>query len=474
MIKVASEAAQVLVAKACEAGQEHLFAWWSELDPSEQRALLDQIREIDFQLLAHLVKSHVKGAGQEKVEIGPPEPVQPVLLGGTEGDIPRWRKVGEELLAAGKVAVFMAAGGTSPAGAAEGAPGLAPVGPVSQKTLLQLHAEKVLALNRRYHVQVPFVIMTSPETRRELEAFLKEHRFFTLPQGSVLLVDQPRLPVVDRRGKILMADKGKIAMAPNGHGGAVELLKRPELRSFLENRSVECVFYFHIDNPLVQVADPVFLGLHKERNAEVSAKAVRRESPDERVGIFAQRGRALVVVEYSEVSPELRAKKDPETGELLFAWGNTGTHIFSMSFISKWEREDKRLPYHCVEQRVRCIDRKGRRIQPTKCNAFRFECYVFDSFRWASSWVLFEAERAEEFFPLSGRVGARFLEAGRRALSLKYARWLEAAGGRIPRSPDGAVRGTYEISPLYALDKEELKEKWNGAEAEVPDVLYLE
>jgi UDP-N-acetylglucosamine/UDP-N-acetylgalactosamine diphosphorylase len=35
--------------------------------------------------------------------------------------------------------------------------------------------------------------------------------------------------------------------------------------------------------------------------------------------------------------------------------------------------------------------------------------------------------------------------------------WLERAGARVPRRPDGSVPFGLEISPLFALDAAELK-----------------
>jgi UDP-N-acetylglucosamine/UDP-N-acetylgalactosamine diphosphorylase len=40
-----------------------------------------------------------------------------------------------------------------------------------------------------------------------------------------------------------------------------------------------------------------------------------------------------------------------------------------------------------------------------------------------------------------------------------FAGWLEGAGATVPRRPDGSVPFGIEISPLFALDAEELKAK---------------
>jgi UDP-N-acetylglucosamine/UDP-N-acetylgalactosamine diphosphorylase len=477
MIRVSSEAAQVLIAKVCEAGQGHVLDFWDELDAGEQNAILAALGEIDFQLLQHLVNRHLKGTTSQRLTIAEPEPIEVVALPRTPSERERWaswRQDGLASIAAGEVAVFMAAGSDGSAVGVAGPEGFCPVGPVSQKTLFALHAEKVVALNRRFHAQIPFLVMTSAETDESTRAFFTEHRYFTLPQGSVWFMRQPRLPLVDRRGRIVMSAKSEIAMAPNGHGGAFVLLRQDDVLARLRERGVRYVYYFQVDNPLVAVADPAMVGHHKAVGAEVSAKAIRKKSADEQVGVFAGRGQRLSVIEYSELSPTLRQKLDPETGELLFGWGNMATHLFSLDFIERTRGEEFVLPYHRADGRIQCLDRNGKRLQPSKPNCIRFESYIFDVFAWTASAAVLEADRREEFYPLRARHGECSPEAVRRALTEKYAAWLAAAGVSLPRGEGGGLVGSCEVSPLYAMDREELEEKLDAATMPVGDALYLE
>jgi hypothetical protein len=41
-----------------------------------------------------------------------------------------------------------------------------------------------------------------------------------------------------------------------------------------------------------------------------------------------------------------------------------------------------------------------------------------------------------------------------------HASWLEAAGVPVPRNPDGSLSVKIEISPLAALDRQEVLEKF--------------
>ncbi|MCH2367754.1 MAG: hypothetical protein MK554_11145, partial [Planctomycetes bacterium] len=96
MIKVNSEADKRCVAKAREAGQEHLFEGWDELSQDDQRGLLRDLRSINFPLVKRLL--HQRRQGQDPdLDLGmltPPE-VQALPAGpagahgkGTGGSFP--------------------------------------------------------------------------------------------------------------------------------------------------------------------------------------------------------------------------------------------------------------------------------------------------------------------------------------------------------------------------------------------------
>ena len=103
--------------------------------------------------------------------------------------------------------------------------GMYPIGPVSNATLFQILLEKIAAVGRRYGVQVPLYVMTSDATHDETQTFLNEHRCFGLNPKNVRLFCQGVMPAVDAAtGKILFAEKGTIALSPDGHGGMLAAL----------------------------------------------------------------------------------------------------------------------------------------------------------------------------------------------------------------------------------------------------------
>ncbi len=474
MIKVATEAAQVLIAKAYEADQGHVLARWDELDAGAQGKLLATLKEIDFQQLQHLIARCVKGSSGRKMGIARPEPVEPLSPPRDDGERAALRSIGQQALSRGEIAVVMAAGMRGSRIGLAGPEGLCPVGPISQKPLYQLHAEQVAAINRRFRTETPFFVMTSAETDEATQEFFKANHFFTLPPRTVTFLRQPRLPMVDRRGKIVMTSGSEIAMAPNGHGGAFLLLTAEEQLERLRARGVKHVFYHQVNNPFVHIADPLFVGQHLWSDGEVSARCVRKEEPDERVGVFVRRGGQIAVIEYSELSDAMRQARREDGEGLRFNQGNIAVHLLSLEFLERAAREDLAPPYHLAKERVPYLDRKGRRVQPAVSNCVRFECDIFDVFPLAKKVSLFEADRAEEFYPVNTPRGPCSPEEVQRAMSERYAAWLARAGAAIPREDGGAPRGIYEISPLFARDAEELEEKLDAAAFVPGDSLYLE
>src|SRR5262249_48834009 len=141
--------------------------------------------------------------------------------------------------------------------------GMFPTGPVTNKTLFQIHAEKVLAVRCRHGRPVPFLVMTSPATDAETRDFFTQHQSFGLPPAEVHFFCQGTMPALDiATGKLLMEAPGRLFTSPNGHGGTLTALADSGLLDQVRDAGIRQIFYFQVDNPLVKVADPVFLGHH--------------------------------------------------------------------------------------------------------------------------------------------------------------------------------------------------------------------
>jgi UDP-N-acetylglucosamine/UDP-N-acetylgalactosamine diphosphorylase len=457
MIKVRDEKDQVNIAKVYRAGQEHIFRFWEELAPDDRRALLGQIERLDFQLLSRLAQK----IGEKK----PPRSFEPppavLRLPSSEEERERWRMArekGEEALAAGRVAALVVAGGQGTRLGFPGPKGCFPIGPITQKSLFQLFAEKIAATARRHRTAIPWYILASEGNRDEIERYFQERSYLGIGRADIFFFTQRELPAVDRSGKLLLAEKGKIATSPNGHGGVVSALRESGALEDMARRGNDLVFYWQIDNPLVRVCDPELLGHLLLEGAEAAAKVASKRDPFERVGVWGLIDGKLGVIEYSELSAEEAGRRD-ERGRLVFDAGNLGIHAFTRGFFERITGEGIQLPFHQALKKVPFIGRKGELVEPQEPNAIKFEMFVFDAVSEAKKVVLVETERREEFAPVKNACGEDSPETARRALVNLWGGWLERAGAIVPRDASGDVAVPIEISPLAALGEEDAARK---------------
>ncbi|MEO6811485.1 MAG: UTP--glucose-1-phosphate uridylyltransferase [Isosphaeraceae bacterium] len=447
-------------------GQGHLLRWWDDLDAKERATLAAEVRQLDLNRLDHLIETLVRIDVADAPEAERVRPVSVWRLPRTDGERVARRHAaerGEAALARGEVAVVVVAGGQGTRLGFEGPKGTYPIGPVSAASLFQIHAEKIVALGRRHGRPIPLYIMTSPENHDETAAFFAEHANFSL--DHVRLFVQGVMPAVDRaNGQVLLSEKGRLALSPDGHGGTLTALAAPgpdgspSCLEEMRERGIRTLFYFQVDNPLVQIAEPGFLGLHRKAEAEVSFKVVEKVHPDEKVGLVVEVDGRPQVIEYSDLPAELAERREPEGSLELWA-GSIAIHLFEREFVERLVTSGASLPFHRALKRVPTLDDAGRLIEPAEPNAVKFEQFIFDALPLAERYAVVETDRAVEFEPLKNATGPDSPATVRQRMSNLFAGWLEGAGATVTRRPDGSVPFGIEISPLYALDAAELKRK---------------
>lgn len=434
------------------AGQGHVLRWWEELDDAGRERLAAQLRRVDLRQVAELTE-RIRSGDFHHAVAGEVERPPYVAL-----DDPARASAcaaGEALIRAGKVAALVVAGGQGTRLGFSGPKGAFPIGAVSGSSLFQIHAEKLLACRRRYGVPVPWYVMTSDATDVPTREFFDAQRYFGLPAGEVHFFKQGVMPVLDRDFRLVLTAKGEILLSPNGHGGTLAALAETGMLDDMERRGIEQISYFQVDNPLVPVADPVFLGLHHQAGAGMSSKALWKREPEEPLGAFVLAGGRLVVREYSDLTPDEKKQTTPG-GKLLFGLGSIAIHAIRVDFVRKMAAGGRGLPFHLAEKSSPFLDEAGNTVAPQGKNIYKFEMFIFDALAEARRSIILEVRRNEEFSPVKNADGKDSPETCRRDMTALYAGWLEAAGLRVPRDQRGAPLHHIEISPLYALDAGEL------------------
>lgn len=445
-------------------GQAHIRHHAERLSAAERAALLEQVRGLPLDDLPELVREYVL----RKPETELPEDLEPVTYyphDATDSRRPwdraAYKREGEGLIRAGKVAAFTVAGGQGSRLGFNGPKGCYPAGAVTGKPLFQFFAEGLAATCRRYGRPVPWYIMTSPQNHQATIAFFRAHEFFGLDERDVMFFQQGEMPSLEMgTGRLMLAERGVIATNPDGHGGSVRALHVSGALADMKRRGVEQVSYFQVDNPLVRVVDPVFLGLHAtapDSSGEMSSKMVAKARPDERVGVFCTSGGKTMVVEYSDLPDALKVETQAD-GMLRFAAGSIAIHIISVGFLNRLATEAAcNLPYHRAEKVVDVYDEgKGDIVRPEGNNAVKLEKFIFDALPLCRSSIVMETDRIEEFAPIKQPEGQDSPASSAAIQTERAARWLETAGERVPRDERGQPDCVIEISPLTAMEARDL------------------
>lgn len=454
---------KLLVEKVFTFGQGHVFKWWNELDAGERGVLLNQLKLIDYDLLQSLIDKHVKESrlASPKTAILKPPGIIPV----PQNDLQKTRaseakEIGEGAIKAGKASVVTVAGGLGTRLGANRPKGTLPISPIMGKRIFQLHAEKILANMKRYDTVIPWYIMTSRNNDEMTRKFFEENHFFGLNTRDVSFFTQGVLPVIDFNGKLLMDSKSHIVTSPNGHGGALSALREKGILSNMKERGIKHIFYHQVDNVLIKIVDPIYLGYHISEGAKMSPKVVQKTNPEEKVGIIGIRDGHLDTIEYSELGDEEKQALNPD-GTLKFGMGSPAIYLLDVDFVEKINEGNITLPYHEAVKKVPCIGEDGNKATPVENNAVKFEMFIFDALKYAGKSIIMEVVREDEFSPIKNEKGESSPDTARQNMINLFGRWLREAGIEIPKDENGNVEGVIEISPLYALNAEELKNKVN-------------
>jgi len=442
--------------------QEHLLTFWPELNSEPKRGLLEQVRELDWSRICPWVETLIKHPPEPLIQQTDFEPAssyspQPRNKRGQQ-KYARAVRLGNELISAGKLAGLLVAGGQGTRLGFDGPKGNYPISPFKHKTLFQIFAETITAVSRRYGATCPWYIMTSPMNHAETVRIFESNRFYGLDPKNVFIFQQGTLPNFDFDGRILLADKAEIARSPDGHGGCIRALQHSDALADMRDRGIEYLSYWQVDNPLVRLFDPLFIGLHAFDKAQMSSKAVIKNGPKEKVGNFCLIDGKMTVIEYSDLSDTLAEKRDPD-GSLVFRLGSIAIHIISRDFVEKLNTGQFSLPLHRADKKIKCIDLQGNYIDPQEPNGVKLESFIFDALPMAERSIILEIERSEQFAPTKNATGPDSIETTRRMMIERAAKWLESAGIKVPRCADGSPDCILEIAPGFALDPEDIEAK---------------
>ncbi|XP_051134430.1 UDP-N-acetylglucosamine diphosphorylase 1-like isoform X2 [Andrographis paniculata] len=458
-------------------GQEDVFACWNELSAEERHLLVKDIEALDLPRIDRIIRCSFQSQGIPKAAIEPvPESNVSTVENRTMEEREKWWKMGLKAILEGKLGVLLLSGGQGTRLGSSDPKGCFNIGLPSGKSLFQLQAERILRVQMLAAQSVNedagsarvtpihWYIMTSPFTDEATRKFFENHKYFGLEADQVTFFQQGTIPCVSRDGRFIMETPYKVAKSPDGNGGVYLALKSSGLLEDMAMRGIKYLDCYGVDNALVRVADPTFLGYFIEAGVASAAKVVRKAYPQEKVGVFVQRGKGgpVSVVEYSELDQSLASEINQGTGRLRYCWSNVCLHMFTLDFLNQVANGlEKDSIYHLAEKSIPSIH--GHTV------GFKLEQFIFDAFPYAPSTALFEVVREEEFAPVKNANGSNFdtPDSARLLVLRLHARWVAATGGFLTHSVPLYATGV-EVSPLCSYAGEDLEAICRGRTFHAP------
>ncbi len=441
-------------------GQQHVLAFWEDLDQAGRQRLAHDICQLDLNTVNQLCQLYLGGETSHRqswAQLAQRAQSPPSFRLGDDNarfTLQEARQRGETALRAGQLAFILVAGGQGTRLGFDQPKGMFPIGPVSKRSLLEILVERLHAIRQRYGAPVPLYVMTSPATDEATDRYLQQQQYFGLPPEDVRLFCQGTMPAVDQQGKILLTAKDRLALAPDGHGGMLAAFARSGCLQDAAQRGIEHLFYGQVDNPLLQICDPALVGYHLLSESEMTSQVVAKTHPLERVGNLVSIDGKMHVIEYSDLPDEL-ATETTADGALRFWAGSIAVHIVSRAFLDRVKDQADALPFHVAHKRVKYIDSCGRPIDPQQPNALKFERFIFDLLPHARNAIAVECDRREAFAPVKNTndAGVDCPATAQQLMVALYRRWLQQAGAVVRHGV------AVEISAQLALDAQQLKSR---------------
>lgn len=388
-------------------GQEHVLKYFEELDETGKAALLAQVEETDFSVVESCRHK------EELAKKGVITPLKAMELSEIEAGREHFYNTGIEAIRAGKVGAVLLAGGMGTRLGSDDPKGMYNIGITKDMYIFERLICNLMDVVKQADTWIHLFVMTSDKNHEATVKFLTEKDFFGYKADYVHFFKQEMAPAADYDGKIYMESKCKMSTSPNGNGGWYISMKNTGILDIVKKAGIEWLNVFAVDNVLQRIADPVFVGAVIEKNCVVGAKVVRKNAPDEKVGVMCLEDGRPSIVEYYELTDELMNAKD-EKGDPAYNFGVILNYLFKESDLAAML--EKKLPLHVVEKKIPYMDEQGNEVKPEEPNGYKFESLVLDMIHQMDSCLPFEVVRNKEFAPIKNKTGVDSVESARALL----------------------------------------------------------
>ena len=381
--------------------QNHVIRFLETSNDEIRNNLIEQILKIDFEELKELYNKVFEEIYVDLEELQPIAGLNPDKL--SKEQLKEIEKIGIEIVKSNKFAVATMAGGQ---GTRLGHP--KPKGTYKiefekeEKYLFEIIVDTLKRANQEYDVTIPWYIMTSKENNKDTIEFLENKEYFGYPREYIYIFEQGELPLISEEGKLLIGKDGYIREASNGNGGIFNSMLKKGVITDMERRGIEWVFIGSVDNILLKYVDTLLLGLTASQGNQIGTRTVLKRSPEEKVGVLCKQNGRIRVIEYTELPTDI-AKITHDDGELVFGESHIMCNLFNINAIKR--ASTKELEYHIAFKESEYMNEYGELIKPKKPNAYKFEQFIFDSFKLFDNISILRVKREEDFAPVKNISG---------------------------------------------------------------------
>ena len=388
-------------------GQQHVLKYYEELSEAEKQALLDQIEATDMSILEACL--HKEDLAQKGVI----SPLAAMQIPEIEANRESFTETGLEAIRAGKVGAVLLAGGMGTRLGSDGPKGVYNVGLTRKLYIFECLINNLMDVVKQADAWIHLFVMTSDKNHDATVTFMKEKNYFGYREEYVHFFEQEMAAATDYNGKIYLEEKGRLSTSPNGNGGWFISLKNSGLLDLVHREGIEWLNVFAVDNVLQRIADPCFVGATIQKNCVVGAKVVKKNAPDEKVGVMCLEDGKPSIVEYYELTDELMNAKD-ENGDPAYYFGVILNYLFKVADLER--TVENKLQLHIVEKKIPYLDENGNLVKPQQPNGYKFENLVLDMIHEMDSCLPFEVVREKEFAPIKNATGVDSVESARELL----------------------------------------------------------
>ena len=224
----------------------------------------NEVLKINFEQLNKLYDKAIKNEKVENSKIEPIPYIEKDKL--SEEEKEHYKKIGENIIRNNEYAVVTMAGGQGSRLGHDGPKGTFDFGLENHKSIFEVLCDRLKEAYKKYNVYIPWYIMTSRQNNEETINFFEKNNYFGYSKENIYFFKQGELPVLNDQGKLMLNKEGKINTAADGHGGIFVSIEKEKITENMKQRGIKWVFIGPVDNVLIKMIDPIFIGICQDKN----------------------------------------------------------------------------------------------------------------------------------------------------------------------------------------------------------------